>query len=127
MSELRERHAELSEMKSLEAAMLLSEINQALVKPTGNELELVKRADFLVESEMNVMAAEERRRAVLEGLASLGYEVSEGMATAWVEGGRVVLERPLVPVMESNFLAARSLICFRCGPCASEIRGKRVT
>jgi hypothetical protein len=97
MSDLRERHAELSEMKSPEAAMLLSEIRQALGQPTGNELELVKRADFLIESEMHVMAAEERRRAVLEGLASLGYEVSEGMATAWVEGGRVVLRKAASP------------------------------
>jgi hypothetical protein len=39
------------------------------------------------------MAAVERRRAVLEGLASLGYEVSEGMATAWVKQGRVVLRK----------------------------------
>ncbi len=43
------------------------------------------------------MAAEERRRAVLEGLASLGYEVSEGMMTAWVSGGRVVLRKPANP------------------------------
>jgi|SRR5271165_623452 len=97
MSDLRERHAELSEVKSPEAAMLLSEIKQALAQPAGNELELVKRADFLIESEMHVMAAEERRRAVLEGLASLGYEVSEGMATAWVEGGRVVLRKAASP------------------------------
>jgi hypothetical protein len=97
MSDLRERHAELSEMKSPEAAMLLSEIKQALAQSAGNELELVKRADFLIESEMHAMAAEERRRAVLEGLASLGYEVSEGMTTAWVEGGRVVLRRAASP------------------------------
>jgi hypothetical protein len=97
MSDLRERHAELSEMKSPEAAILLSEIKQALAQPAGNELELVKRADFLIESEMHVMAAVERRRAILEGLASLGYEVSEGMATAWVEGGRVVLRKPASP------------------------------
>jgi hypothetical protein len=97
MSDLRERHAELSEMKSPEAAMLLSEIKQALAQPAGNEFELVKRADFLIKSEMHVMAAEERRRAVLEGLASLGYEVSEGMATAWVEGGRVVLRKAASP------------------------------
>jgi hypothetical protein len=43
------------------------------------------------------MAAEERRRVVLEGLASLGYEVSEGMMTAWVAGGRVVLRKPANP------------------------------
>ena len=39
------------------------------------------------------MAAVARRRAVLQGLASLGYEVTKGMATAWVEGGRVVLRK----------------------------------
>lgn len=97
LGDLRERHAELSEMKSPEAAMLLSEIKQALAQPNGNELDLVKRADFLIESEVHVMAAEERRRAVLEGLASLGYEVSEGMATAWVQGGRVVLRKAANP------------------------------
>jgi hypothetical protein len=43
------------------------------------------------------MAAEERRRAVLEGLASLGYEVSEGMMTDWVSGGRIVLRKPANP------------------------------
>ena len=32
-----------------------------------------------------------------EGLASLGYEVSEGMATAWVTGGRVVLRKAANP------------------------------
>jgi hypothetical protein len=84
-------------MKSPEAAMLLAEIGQALALPAGNELELVKRADFIIESEVRAMAAEERRRAVLEGLASLGYEVSEGMATAWVSGGRVVIRKAASP------------------------------
>jgi hypothetical protein len=97
VSDLRERHAELSEMKSPESALLLAEIGQALALPAGNELELVKRADFIIESEVRAMAAEERRRAVLEGLASLGYEVSEGMATAWVSGGRVVIRKAASP------------------------------
>src|SRR5262249_8978630 len=42
-------------------------------------------------------AAAARRRAVLQGLASLGYEVNEGMATAWVQGGRVVLRKATNP------------------------------
>lgn len=96
-SDLAERRAELSEMKSPEAAALRAEIEQALAKPAGNELELVRRADFLIEAEARSLAAEERRRAVLEGLASLGYEVSEGMATAWVTGGRVVLRKAANP------------------------------
>jgi hypothetical protein len=36
-------------------------------------------------------------RAVLGGLAGLGYEVSEGMATAWVKDGRVVLQKAASP------------------------------
>jgi hypothetical protein len=51
----------------------------------------------LIAEELNVLAAGARRRAVLQGLASLGYEVNEGMATAWVEGGRVVLRKAANP------------------------------
>ena len=97
-SDLRSRHAELSEMKSPEAASLRSEMDDILSGATqGNEAELIKRADFLIEEEVRTMAAEERRRAVLDGLAGLGYEVSEGMATAWVNGGRVVLRKAANP------------------------------
>lgn len=42
-------------------------------------------------------AADARRQAVLQSLASLGYEADEGLATAWVEDGRVVLRRPAQP------------------------------
>ncbi|HBO9620681.1 TPA: hypothetical protein L5F74_003276 [Pseudomonas aeruginosa] len=42
-------------------------------------------------------AALARRQAVLQGLASLGYEVREGMATAWAQTGRVVLRKPATP------------------------------
>lgn len=98
VSDLLERRAELSEMKSQEAASLQAEIDQALATPTlGNEPELIKRADFLIEAEVRALASEERRRIVLEGLTSLGYEVSEGMATAWVNDGRVVLRKAASP------------------------------
>jgi hypothetical protein len=97
-SDLRARHAELSEMKSPEAASLRSEIGQSLSgHAPANEAELLQRADFLIDAEVQAMAAEERRRAVLEGLAGLGYEISEGMATAWVNGGRVVLRKAANP------------------------------
>lgn len=97
-SDLRARYAELSEMHSPEAESLRSEIGEILsAAAQGNAAELIKRADFLIEEEVRAMAAEERRRAVLEGLAGLGYEVSEGMATAWVTGGRVVLRKAANP------------------------------
>lgn len=35
-----------------------------------------------------------RRRAVLDGLASLGYEIREGMEAAWAKDGRIVVRRP---------------------------------
>lgn len=85
-------------MKSPEAASLRSEIGDILsIATQSNEAALIKRADFLIEEEVQAIAAEERRRAVLEGLAGLGYEVSEGMATAWVNGGRVVLRKAASP------------------------------
>lgn len=80
--DLADRLAELSEMKSNEASVLRAEIERALVTSVGDAPELLRRADFLIEAEVRAIAAEERRRAVLEGLASLGYEVSEGMMTA---------------------------------------------
>ncbi|WP_375779083.1 hypothetical protein ACE103_08620 [Bradyrhizobium sp. ma5] len=96
-NELRQRRAELSVMKSTEAASLRSEIEETLSSPSAsNGQELVKRADCLIEEEFKAMAAEERRR-VLEGLASLGYEVSEGMATAWVDNGQIVLRKAANP------------------------------
>jgi len=97
-NELRERHAELSVMKSPEAASLLAEIDKTLAAPSAsNGQELIERADSLMEEEFKVMAAEERRRAVLEGLARLGYEVSDGMATAWVQNGQIVLRKAANP------------------------------
>src|SRR6202035_2877580 len=44
LSDLRARHAELSEMKSTEAALLRSEIDRSLSSP-GSEAALIQRAD----------------------------------------------------------------------------------
>jgi hypothetical protein len=85
-------------MKSPEASSLRSEIGKCLRGDSqGNEAELLQRAGFLIEAEVQTMAAGERRRAVLESLAGLGYEVSEGMTTAWVTGARVVLRKAANP------------------------------
>ncbi|KSV81785.1 hypothetical protein N183_14830 [Sinorhizobium sp. Sb3] len=39
-------------------------------------------------------AAEAGRQALLEGLSKLGYDVRQGMETAWVRNGSIVLESP---------------------------------
>ncbi|PJG50614.1 hypothetical protein CVM73_35275 [Bradyrhizobium forestalis] len=105
--ELRARRAELSVMKSAEATSLLTEIEEALASPSpSNGQDLVKRTDLLIEEEFKAMAAAERRRAVLEGLAGLGYEVSEGMATAWVQNGHIVLRNAANPGYGVELLGA---------------------
>lgn len=48
----------------------------------------------ILEAEREAFAAHMRRRAVLNGLASLGYQVNEGLETAWVQAGRLVIKRP---------------------------------
>ncbi|SKA28412.1 hypothetical protein [Novilysobacter spongiicola] len=50
-----------------------------------------------IQHELHRRAAFARRRAVLDGLASLGYEVREGMETAWAAAGSVVLRKMATP------------------------------
>ncbi|MCC6776084.1 MAG: hypothetical protein IT537_05505 [Hyphomicrobiales bacterium] len=94
LAELREGNVELSRFSSEAAQILRAEIDRAVaIGDTGSAPDLIQRVNALVAAEIRQMAAVARRRAVLQGLASLGYEVTEGMATAWVEGGRVVLRK----------------------------------
>jgi hypothetical protein len=48
----------------------------------------------LLEEETRAIAGISRREAVLNGLAELGYEVRENMATAWAEDGRIIVRKP---------------------------------
>lgn len=74
---------------------LSAKIEQELVSPRFDRAEsLAAAASNLFETEIRERAAAARRRAMLEGLAALGYEVREGMATAWVESGRVLVRKP---------------------------------
>ncbi|WP_338747189.1 hypothetical protein V3D52_11905 [Pseudomonas putida] len=58
---------------------------------------LIEQCKTLIASHLQDQAALARREAVLGGLASLGYEVREGMATAWAETGKVVLRKAATP------------------------------
>jgi hypothetical protein len=51
----------------------------------------IAEANDMITRERAATSALARRAAVLEGLSALGYEVTEGMSTSWVEHGRVVL------------------------------------
>ncbi|TMI99577.1 MAG: hypothetical protein E6G97_21925 [Alphaproteobacteria bacterium] len=97
-AKLRERKIELSRMSSPEAQALAAGIDQAFhANDAAFASDLHKQADELIAGYMRTMAADARRRAILRGLSSLGYEVTEGMATAWVQNGRVVLRKAASP------------------------------
>ena len=59
--------------------------------------ELLREVTLAIASERDGQAAAARRAAVLKGLAGLGYEVTEGVSTAWVEQGKVVLRQAARP------------------------------
>jgi hypothetical protein len=58
---------------------------------------LMAEGASIIESETRDLAAVSRRRAILTGLASLGYEVREGMTTSWVRDGRIIVRKPGTP------------------------------
>ncbi|SEI19542.1 hypothetical protein [Pseudomonas asplenii] len=59
--------------------------------------ELIKQCNTALAAHLLAQTAIARRQAVLQGLASLGYETREGMETAWAQTGRVVLRKTATP------------------------------
>jgi hypothetical protein len=93
--ELRAVHAELQTLDTPEALILASHISLALQsKNYKGADDLLQHARGLLDREMARLSATARRRAILEGLAELGYEVRESMVTAWAHDGRLVLRKP---------------------------------
>lgn len=75
------------------ARELKTEIEHVLATPSDIEVTaLIERAHEYIRLYHNQRAALLRRQAVLQGLSALGYEVREGMETAWVASGRVTLK-----------------------------------
>jgi hypothetical protein len=89
--------AELAAIKGhSEAAALQRSIVDTLTQgnlETAEMTALRERAAAWLSDHRAAAAAQARREAVLGGLAAVGYEVREGMAGLWSEGGRLVLRR----------------------------------
>lgn len=75
------------------AASVLTAIDNDAAALSVLETETVKA----LAAERDSLSAQARRNAVLQGLATLGYQVNEGLETAWVQSGRVVVKRPTQP------------------------------
>jgi len=54
---------------------------------------VVQEVSTFVEQERTERNAEHRRAALLEAFSELGYEIREGMETAWVEKNRIVVRK----------------------------------
>ncbi len=78
--------------RALTYATVLGRAAESGTYETANDL--LREAALIAEQEMSSIAATARRKAVLGGLSALGYEVREGMATAWVRDGRLVVRKP---------------------------------
>jgi hypothetical protein len=65
--------------------------------PASELIQLATECREVISRQLQQRAAQARREVILQGLARLGYEVHEGMATAWAQEGRVVLRKPAVP------------------------------
>ncbi|MBY5667424.1 hypothetical protein HFO43_02375 [Rhizobium leguminosarum] len=91
---LRAMEAQLKNIPTPASASQLSKIEDLLDGfPTFVEISnMVDTAAATLQTIIQKRAEQDRRAAILAGLGELGYEVNEGMQTAWVENGRVVLK-----------------------------------
>lgn len=98
LERLQDLASEMGTQAGTDYTALLSQISTCT---TVTNLEtiagLTEQCEAFVGTHLQAEAALARREAVLSGLASLGYEVREGMATAWAETGKVVLRKVATP------------------------------
>lgn len=98
VEELQELAAEIGTNASTEAKALLARVQQCGPATSLQAIaHLAEECKNFVSHEQQRQAAHARRNAILEGLAGLGYEVNEGMETAWARDGRVVVKNPSLP------------------------------
>ena len=92
---LRELLGALAAYTTGDALSVAGALKQALGRPgEAPPEELVGQAETALEAAQKQLAAAARRQAILGGLASLGYEVRETMATVWARDGRLVVRKP---------------------------------
>ncbi|CAD6516338.1 hypothetical protein [Paraburkholderia metrosideri] len=98
IEELQEFASELGANASTEAAALLARVQQCGSATSLQTIaQLAGECKNFVSHEQQRQAAHARRDAILEGLARLGYEINDGMETAWARDGRVVVKNPALP------------------------------
>lgn len=96
-SRLRMLAAELSQLDFENSEAVSQSVTARIDGPSEVLIELEKEATAALSRIREVAAAHSRRHAILKGLTELGYQVAEGMETAWVRDGKVVIKRASQP------------------------------
>jgi hypothetical protein len=91
-SRLRMLAAELSQSSSESLAGMARAIEAGINDTPDALTRLEEEGTSALRRFREEAAAHDKRQAVLKGLAQLGYQVSEGLETAWVRDGKVVLK-----------------------------------
>ena len=95
LAAMREVCLELRQLASEQAHQLAHQLQAAITADDVTQTGLLRdEALKVIAEETRARAAVARRAAVLKGLAELGYEVRETMATAWAHNGRLVVRKP---------------------------------
>ncbi|MBB4098004.1 hypothetical protein [Sphingomonas kyeonggiensis] len=103
LTEARARAAAVLDLGLLAAEMRAADLDAvalaAGVEDLGTEAIAARVAEgrAALDAHRRALSSAARRTAVLEGLAGLGYEVTEGMRTTWVEEGRLVVRSATRP------------------------------
>jgi hypothetical protein len=95
IARLRQARAALAAVGTAAADASTTRITAAIDAPDLSHAEsVIVEAEEAVEAHTREVAAAARRQAILRGLATLGYEVRETMATVWARDGRLVVRKP---------------------------------
>jgi hypothetical protein len=96
-SRLRMLAAELSQMGTESLAVIARTIEARVDDPFEALIALEEEATSALNHSREEVAAQAKRLAMLKGLAALGYQVSEGLETAWARDGKVIIKRASQP------------------------------
>jgi hypothetical protein len=95
MARLRDARASLAAIASPATKRIEAAISAALATEDLTNLDkLVAEARAVADREAHAFNARARRKAILSGLATLGYEIRTTMETTWARDGRLIVKKP---------------------------------
>lgn len=110
LSQLREHAAQLTFFQCAAAKQISKRIEEVLAREDAMASRgLIAEIATLIATERKALATAAQRSALLSALTELGYEVREGMRTAWAKDGRVVLRRAAIPEMGVEIMTSQGV------------------